>query len=162
MNVVRNTVWLGLLFAFIFAFGFLWYVVPQIEDKIYAATNAATPSATNDRVYLDYLAMKAMLITGFYVIASLLVFFTLVSSMFDSQTFGGYLLSVFGGLIATPIVIYIVSTFWSTYNLAGLVTFNEISLTFINSFSTIMLANLIAGLLSFVFMRKSGTTQAFT
>lgn len=152
---------MGLLFAFIFAFGFMWYILPQIEDRIYAATNQASPSAINDRVYLDYLAFKSMSITAFYVIASVIVFFTLISSLFDNQTFGGYLLSTLGGLVATPIIIYVVSTFWSTYSLMGVVTFNEISLTFINSFSTIMFVNLVAGLLSFIFMRKPGVTGAF-
>lgn len=158
MNTVRNAIWLTMLFAFIFGFGLLWYILPQIASRTYTATNAAAPSVLNDKMYLGYFSMKSLLIQGFYVLASLLVFFTLVSSIFDAQSLQGYLFSAFAGLIATPLLIYIVSLFWNTFTVLG-VQFSEINMAFINSFSTIMLINFLAGLLAFIFIRRGVKTS---
>lgn len=154
MNVARNAVAMVVLFVFVFAFAFLWYFIPQLMDGIYSATNTAAPSENLDTSYLNYLTFKAVIIQGFYVLVSILVFFTFLSSIFNTQSLQGYLFSVFAGLIITPIGIYAVSTFWNTFSLMG-ITFSEISMTFINSFATIMLINFIAGLLAFLFIRRS-------
>lgn len=156
-SIVRNAVFLAALFALVFGFGLMWYILPQLTERIYNAANAANPSQPLDKAYLNYLSTKALLIQGFYVLTSMLVLFTLVSSVFDPQTFQGYLFSAIGGLIVTPLIIYIVATYWATFSLVG-ITFSEISTTFISSFSTIMLVNLFAGLASFIMIRKGRVT----
>jgi hypothetical protein len=153
MNAPRNAAWLAYLFALVFAFGLLWFILPQITDGIYLAVNHAQANAINDKAYLDYLTLKTLLIQGFYTLASVIVFFTFVSSIFDSQTLQGYIYSAIAGLIITPTVIYITASFWNTFVVMG-ITFNDVSLTFINSFGQIMLVNFLAGLLSFIYMRK--------
>lgn len=153
MNVVRNAVALAMLFAFVFAFGFLWYVLPQVIDKFYTATNTAQQSPSLDTTYLNYLSFKTLIIQGFYVLASLIVFFTFVSSIFDQQSLQGYMLSAIAGLIITPTVIYVITSFWNTFAITG-ISFGEISMVFITSFSQIMLVNFIAGLAAFIFIRR--------
>ena len=153
MNFVRNALWMAVLFALVFSFAIIWEVIPPIMDEFYQATNYVSPSEQSDTLYLDYLSLKTMIIQGFYVLASLLVFFMLINSFIDAQDFRTYLISAFAGLIATPVVIYVVSTFWNTFVVFG-ITLSEVSTTFITSFPLIMLANFIFGLLSFVFMRR--------
>ena len=154
MNAVKNAIWLAMLFAFVFAFGFLWYILPQIVTKFYDATNYAAPSEKLDTTYLNYLSFKTLIIQGFYVLASFIVFFSFVSSIFDPQNLQGYVLSVIAGLLITPSVIYVITTFWNTWSVLG-ISFDEISTVFVTSFSQIMLVNFIAGLLSFIWMQKS-------
>jgi len=158
MNSVRNAAWLAMLFAFIFAFGFLFYIVPQITEKIYYATNTAQPSENLDKHFLSWLTFKAVIIQGFYVLCSIMVFFTFISSIFNSMSLRDYLYSSIAGLLVTPVVIFVIASFWNTFILMG-ITFDEISTTFISSFSQIMLVNFICGLLAFVFMRKGAKIE---
>lgn len=153
MNVVRNAVWLFLLFAFVFGFGILWYIVSPIMTSTYNVSNSVAPSQTLDLSYINYLAQKTLIINGFYLVASVLVFFTLVSSVFDAQSFQGWGISAIGGLVITPIVIYVITTFWNTYATFG-ISFSEISNVFVENFAGIMFLNLIAGILSFIFIKK--------
>ena len=158
MNAVKNAVWLAMLFAFVFAFGFLWYILPKITDGFYTATNTAAPSEKLDTTYLNYLSFKTLIIQGFYVLASFIVFFSFVSSIFDPQNLQGYILSAIAGLLITPSIIFIVTSFWNTWAVLG-ISFDEISTVFITSFSQIMLVNFIAGLLAFIWMQKGVRPQ---
>ena len=158
MNAVRNAIWLGMLFIFVFIFGFMWYIMPQMYDRIYAATNAAAPSETLDTTYINLVSFKSLIIQGFYILASILVFFTLLSSIVEAQSVWGYLISAFAGLVVTPSIIYIITTFWNTYAVIG-ITFDEISMVFVNSFGTIMLINFLAGLMAFIFMKRGSVMR---
>jgi len=160
LNMARNAAWLAVLFVFVFAFGMMWYIIPPILEGFYTATNSAQPSSALDTTFINYVSFKTLIIQGFYVLASMLVFFTLISSIFDSSSFQGYLLGAIAGLVVTPTVIYVISTFWNTFIAFG-ITFSEVSTVFVESFGTIMLINFLAGLLSFVFMRRTNPQRAF-
>lgn len=152
MNVYRNAVWFILLFFIVFGMGLTFYILPQISESVFNATNAVSPSSTNDRMYISFLSFKTLFLQSFYVLVSITVFLAFMSSLFSPQSWMNYIISVIVGLFCTPLAIYMTTTFWNTYSVLG-ITFGEISNTFISSFPTILFINLIFGLASFVMIR---------
>jgi hypothetical protein len=152
MNAPRNTAYLMILFFLIFALGLTFYVITPFASKVYEVTNKAAPSELGDKVYATWLSLKLLVIESFYVLASIFIFTTFLSSVIERQTIMDYIIGTFGGLIITPIAIYIIATFWNTYVMSGVPVFTDISMTFVNNFTLIFVLNFIFGLLSFIFI----------
>jgi len=156
-NLISNAIFLATLTFFILVLGVIFLVVTPFMSTTYNAINSAAPNQLTDTTYLDYLSFKSFLIAGFYVLVSFLTFLSLISSFYQRTSFIGYVVGAVGGLIATPVVIYIVATFWNTFNLFGISSV-DIQQTFITSFPLILFVNLLFGLASFIFIQK-GVSQ---
>ncbi|VVB58310.1 Uncharacterised protein [Candidatus Anstonella stagnisolia] len=152
-NAINNAVGLGVLFFLIIAFGIAVYIADRIAAEAYGVVNNAVPNSLTDKSYLDWLTVRLVLIQGFYVLVSWMVFLTFVSSWIDGQSFLEYIASAIGALIVTPVVIFIITSVWNGIVVLGF-SFSEINLVFINNWPGIMLANLLFGLAAFVFRRR--------
>lgn len=156
MNAIRNLLGLLYLFFFIITLGLLYYVATPILNGAHDAVQATLPNPGSDTIYLNSLSVKSIMIQGFYVVVSLIIFFSLISSIIEQGTLMDYLINAFGSLILTPLAIYFIATFWNTFSSVGYI-FPDIQMVFINNYTTILALNLFCGLMSFIFMKKATT-----
>ena len=138
----------------IIAFGLLFFIVnPIITMTSSGLSSAGLDNPISAKVLQDYLNMKSFIYTSFYVLISLLVALSWITSFVDRSNMFGYIANAVGILIITPICIFIAASIWQNVAVLGIST-AELNLAFITNWSTIMIVNLIFGLLSFLFVNK--------
>lgn len=151
--MIRNAVYLLVLLFFAVSISIFLSVIFNFSDGIAEKMFEAMPSVSLGSVIGSYYQIKEMIILGIYVLLSVLVFLTLMSSLIYPVSLSSYLISAIGGLISTPIVIYIASEFWNRYALLPIST-QDFAVVFAGNFGTIMFLNLVFGLVSFAFVRR--------
>ncbi|MEO0132721.1 MAG: hypothetical protein ABIK73_07325 [candidate division WOR-3 bacterium] len=157
-NVVRNAVFLLMLFFVAFGLSLFLSVLFKVGDELALKIIEQHGDPINTSLYGLYNNMKDTITTGIYVFLSLMIFITLISSMIHQTSVVGYILSGVGSLIITPIVIFIASEFWNRYIYFGIPMHNFVSV-FASNFSVILILNLVFGLISFVFVKKAITYE---
>jgi hypothetical protein len=126
---------------------------PIVSGTSTALTSAGMDNPTGTQVLLNYQNTRSFLITGFYVLTSFVVALTWITSFVDRHNWVAYLFNLVALLIITPVLIYMVATFWQQISIMGL-PLNVIRVEFVANWAIILTINFFLGLLSFLFVPK--------
>lgn len=119
-------------------------------------------NGTNLTVYYDVRTetnnLIDVVIDGFNFGLMLLILFTYYSSFIRSVNFQEYVLSFVLGIIISSILLFFATSFFNLFveKAAPWTNIESFPLWFLENISTILLLNLIAGGLSFIFSRREG------
>jgi hypothetical protein len=153
---------IGLLFLIIpyMALGVIFSIGNTFDSQV-TGTFAKVGIVPPVEITNLYSTLKGLYISGFTWTMWIFIGVMLISSWVNSNDFKDYLVGVIMSIVVTALVTYFGSLIWSTWISSGgamldYSDFTSASLFVINNFAALCIANLIAGLASFVWSKRRG------
>lgn len=164
-NAVENAGFLLILMLMFIGFVFIFTVTNEMVTATETAINntdivintTAFPSAQVSQ----YTEWKTFLISNFLFLVYLLTLLVFYSSFVNVTSVRMYILYALGGVVATIIISSIATVVWNEVSdeddILDFSDFGSEELWFITNLPVLYVINLLAGLASFIFVRKGGT-----
>jgi hypothetical protein len=150
-------VFLFYIFFVIIGFGLVFAVLePVLTNTASLIHTTGLDNPISTQAFLNYQAARSFIITSFYILTSLVIMLSWVTSFVDRNNLFSYLINVIGSLILTPLLIYFVATWWADFSVLSL-DLSVIRDDFITNWGVVMTVNFFFGLISFLFVRKGAT-----
>lgn len=164
MNVVGNALFLTLIFVIMIGL----FIGLTVLNRVYAAVVPIMAglgfNQTDYPQFFQYTYYKSFFLNSFQFFLYLCIGVILFSSFFNATNFLDYLKGAIAGTLVSILLTYFVIVMWNYMGpvmpLLDLTDFSQTDLWFITNIQAIFFANLIASLLSFVFVQRGATSRA--
>lgn len=163
MNSVKNIITLAVLGFIIFIF----IIGMSVGNEIYNTTdnilnNMTTHSGeniTNNSLYIaqkdSKILTESYIWDGFSGILYLLMGLTIYSSFVQKNSITSYFFSFILSVFAGALIIYLMTQFYNTFIIqSGMLDMTYFPYFFFDNFQTLIVVNIIAGILSFIFVKR--------
>jgi len=158
MNLIRNSIFISYLFIFFLVFSLIFSIGGEFYDGI--IDNFPIDISMYENIYNLYPTVRDVFQSATNFLLVFLITITLMSSAIESGNIMSYFINFLGGLIVSSILLFLLSNVYTFFTLASVDTilnFDMMPTWFINNFQYILIINVIAGLCSFIFVRKEMT-----
>lgn len=161
-NTIRNIA--GIFVAFMCVLVF-FIGLGALDTLRTGVNNAINSSATlnntlNDSTYStlnnNYTDLRTTALSGLNFILVIVVLFSFYSSFISKNDLMGYVINFIGGIVISAIMLYLMSAIYNSFTAAigSYVSISDIPLWFFDNLTNIILMNIVAGTLSFIFVRR--------
>ena len=139
-------------------------IVGTTESVIENSSLANGVNISNNTIYSSVKASHTdtfnILKDGFKFILYIIMGMTLYSSFTQKNSITSYFFSFVLSIIAGALVIYIMTYVYNTFiaNTNGIILMDDFPYFFFDNFTTLVVANIVAGILSFIFVQRGGAT----
>lgn len=156
-NSVANVAGIFIAFMAILVFFIGLGAIDGIRNQL---NSTLSPDVKNDPLYSDinedYGDLKDTFLNGINFVLVITVLFAFYSSFIYKSDLIGYVINFMGGIIISGAMIYIMSAIFNAYTTTatGLFDISLLPSWFFDNLSNILLMNIVAGTLSFIFVRR--------
>jgi len=163
MNSTKNIITLAVLGFLIFIF----IIGMSVGNEIYNTTDTilgtmtthSGQNITNSTLYQAQKTSKIdtenMIWDGFQAILYILMALTIYSSFVQKNSITSYFFSFIMSVFAGAIIIYLMTQLYNSFILqSGLLDMTQFPYFFFDNFQILVVANIIAGILSFIFVKR--------
>jgi hypothetical protein len=160
-NITRNAVFLFILMLTFFGLIVIFTVGNQLVSKTQDVATGMGVDLNNSSYAQPwrYTELKQFLITNFLFLVYFCILLVAYSSFINSNDIKGYIATCIGGVIVTIIIINVSANFWNEFithnDILDFSDFTTNDLWFVNNIGTLFVVNLVAGFLSFIFVKKN-------
>ncbi len=160
-NSVSNAGMIMFMVAIFLGLALVFTVTNQMEVKVRAAVNASGIVMNNSTMpwttHATYTNLKSFLVINFTFLVYFVVLLIFYSSFVNPTSVRSYVTMSLAAILATVIISFLASQIWNQMSASKFIDFTDFTVNdfwFINNLTTIFLVNLVAGLLSFVFVQR--------
>jgi hypothetical protein len=152
MNAINNSIYIAFLFVVSISLSFTITIGVNILDEM--KDNLPWDLTPYENINSIATTLQEIFETSTNFLLAYLVMLSFVSSAVERQSVQSYLINFLGALIVSSLVLFLISNIYSYMidNDGGLIDWGMMPDWFVNNFTYILVINVIAGLLSFLWV----------